>query len=83
MKFNPSKLMRAKIKDWCYVYNFKTEDVQLHIDFPAGKGMEFKEYMEDLIESLTEEINEAFENESMNLQKINYYRRMSLKKKNY
>ena len=57
----------SKIKDWCYVYNFKDGRCPVAIDFPAGKGMEFKEYMEDLIESLTEEINEAFENEEYEL----------------
>lgn len=59
----------SKIKDWCYVYNFKDGRCPVAIDFPAGKGMEFKEYMEDLIESLTEEINEAFENEGYELTK--------------
>lgn len=59
----------SKIKDWCYVYNFKDARCPIAIDFPAGKGMEFKEYMEDLIENLTEEINEAFENEEYELTK--------------
>ena len=73
----------SKIKDWCYVYNFKDPRKPIALDFPAGKGSEFKTYMEDLIECLTEEINDAFENEEYELTKINYSKLMNLKKKNY
>lgn len=59
----------SKIKDWCYVYNFKDPRKPIAIDFPAGEGPEFKTYMEDLIECLTEEINDAFENEEYELTK--------------
>ena len=59
----------SKIKDWCYVYNFKDPRKPIAIDFPAGEGSEFKTYMEDLIECLTEEINDAFENEEYELTK--------------
>ena len=59
----------SKIKDWCYVYNFKDPRKPIALDFPAGKGSEFKTYMEDLIECLTEEINDAFENEEYELTK--------------
>ena len=59
----------SKIKDWCYVYNFKDSRKPIAIDFPAGEGSEFKTYMEDLIECLTEEINDAFENEEYELTK--------------
>lgn len=58
-----------KIKDWCYVYNFQEPRNPIAIDFPLGKGVEFKTYMEDLIESLTDEINDAFENEEYELTK--------------
>lgn len=59
----------SKIKDWCYVYNFKDPRKPIALDFPAGEGSEFKTYMEDLIECLTEEINDAFENEEYELTK--------------
>ena len=59
----------SKIKDWCYVYNFKDPRKPIALDFKAGEGSEFKTYMEDLIECLTEEINDAFENEEYELTK--------------
>ena len=35
----------SKIKDLCYVYNFKDPRKPIALDFPAGKGSEFKTYM--------------------------------------
>lgn len=60
---------KNKIRDWCYVYNFKNPRSPIAIDFPSGKGEEFKEDIKTLIENLSEEINDAFENEEYEMTK--------------
>lgn len=60
---------KSKIKDWCYVHNFKEPRCPIAIDFPAGKGKEFKFDITQLIEILTDDINDAFENEEYELTK--------------
>lgn len=58
-----------RIKDWCYVYNFKNPRCPIAVDFPAGKGKEFKDDMRHLIDDLTDKISDAFENEEYELTK--------------
>lgn len=58
-----------KIKDWCYVYNFKNPRCPIALSFPAGKGEEFKNDIDNLVNSLDKEINDAFENEEYELTK--------------
>ncbi len=50
--------------DWCYVYNFKDPDRPRALEFPPGKGQEFKKDMASLIETLRHRIPEAFESEA-------------------
>ncbi len=55
---------RPTPSDWCYVYNFEDPDRPLPLEFPAGKGREFKKDMENLIRTLRERLPEAFEDEN-------------------
>src|SRR3989338_2156594 len=47
--------------DWCYVNNFKSPENPIALTFPAGKGNIFKKQMDDLIESLKQEIPAVLE----------------------
>lgn len=47
--------------DWCYVNNFQNPNTPMAIELPTGKGKELKKDMEDLIESLKNDIPRAFE----------------------
>lgn len=49
--------------DWCYVNNFKHRDRPKLIELPAGKGQEFVNDMEELVEGSKNEIPKAFEEE--------------------
>lgn len=58
-----------RLRDWCYVYNFEEPRCPIAIDFPSGKGKEFKDDMNNLVEELSDKINEAFENQEYELTK--------------
>ena len=49
--------------DICYVNNFKNPDMPKMISLPAGKGNEFREDMDNLIETLQKKIPLIFEDE--------------------
>ncbi|MEJ2211443.1 MAG: ATP-binding protein [Anaerolineae bacterium] len=49
--------------DWCYVNNFDDRGKPRAISLPAGKGVEFRDDMNDLIEQLTTALSGAFESE--------------------
>jgi ATP-dependent Lon protease len=49
--------------DICYVNNFKNPDMPKMISLPAGKGNEFREDMDNLIETLKKKIPLIFEDE--------------------
>jgi lon-related putative ATP-dependent protease len=49
--------------DWLYVNNFDDRDKPDALRLPAGMGCEFRDAMRDLVESLEEEIPQAFEGE--------------------
>ncbi|NIS60763.1 MAG: AAA family ATPase [Proteobacteria bacterium] len=49
--------------DICYVNNFKNPDMPKMISLPAGKGCEFREDMDNLIETLKKKIPLIFEDE--------------------
>jgi len=49
--------------DICYVNNFKNQDMPKMISLPAGKGNEFREDMDNLIETLKKKIPLIFEDE--------------------
>ncbi len=55
--------------DWCYVYNFKEPDHPLAISLEAGRAVELKKEMEELINSLKVEIPKVFESKEYEKQK--------------
>ncbi|HEX3035092.1 MAG TPA: ATP-binding protein, partial [Thermodesulfobacteriota bacterium] len=55
--------------DWCYVYNFQSTNMPMSISLPTGKGKEFKKDMDDLLESLKNDIPRAFESKEFEEEK--------------
>ena len=49
--------------DWCYVNNFEERHRPKAIRLPAGKGLAFRDDVDDLIEGLTTALSAAFESE--------------------
>jgi len=49
--------------DWCYVHNFEQAHKPRAIEFPPGKGIVFRDDMENLIEELRTALSAAFESE--------------------
>ncbi|EPZ60854.1 AAA domain protein [[Clostridium] sordellii ATCC 9714] len=56
-------------KDWCYVYNFENNREPIAISMQRGMGKLFKKDMEKLIETLLDELKDAFESEDFELAK--------------
>lgn len=56
-------------KDWCYVYNFENSREPIAIALDKGMGKLFKKDMEKLIESLLDELKDAFESEEFEISK--------------
>nr|WP_312214774.1 AAA family ATPase [Clostridioides sp.] len=63
------KPIEKKYKDWCYLYNFKNPREPMITEFDPGKGKEFKEDVENLLENILEELNNVFESEGFELGK--------------
>ncbi len=55
--------------DWCYVNNFRDSDHPRAVRLPAGKGREFRNDMEKLIEFLQNELSKVFESKEYEEQK--------------
>ena len=49
--------------DWCYVNNFEERHRPKAIRLPAGKGLAFRDDVDELIEGLTTALSAAFESE--------------------
>jgi len=49
--------------DWLYVNNFEDADKPISLRLPAGKGCEFRQDMDRVVEELSTEIPRAFETE--------------------
>ena len=49
--------------DWCYVHNFKEPHAPCAITFPPGRGTQFRDDMQRLVEDLQGSITAAFESE--------------------
>lgn len=49
--------------DWCYVHNFDDPRRPRALKLPAGRAMQFREDMKELIEDIDREITRAFESE--------------------
>ncbi|MGL5713642.1 MAG: Lon protease family protein, partial [Paraclostridium sp.] len=60
---------RDEHKDWCYVYNFENNREPIAISLDKGVGKVFKKDMEKLIDTLLDEIRDAFESEDFEISK--------------
>ena len=58
--------------DWLYVYNFDHPHEPISLNLPAGKGRNFCEQVEELLEDLKENIPKAFEGEEYERQKSEF-----------
>ncbi len=47
--------------DICYVHNFENPDRPQYLQFEAGKGCEFKDDMDELVEHLEDGVSDSFE----------------------
>lgn len=56
-------------QDWCYVYNFEQSREPIIIGLEKGLGKVFKKDMEKLIETLLDELKDAFESEDFEIGK--------------
>ena len=56
-------------KDWCYVYNFENNREPIIISLEKGLGKIFKKDIEKLIETLLDELRDAFESEDFEIGK--------------
>ncbi len=55
--------------DWCYVYNFQNPRSPQCLKFEAGKGRQFKEDMDELVQLFKTELQKAFRTEDYEAQK--------------
>lgn len=60
---------RNRHKDWCYVYNFDNPRQPVVISLDRGNGKIFKEDIEEMIDTLFEEIKDAFDSEDYEINK--------------
>ncbi len=58
------KVTNNKLKDKCYIHNFKIPDMPCVIELAVGKGKQFKKDMDSLIAQLRSDIPKVFESES-------------------
>lgn len=55
--------------DWCYVHNFKNHEIPNALSLPAGMGMEFKQDVAEIMDSVFKHIVKAFEGQEFDFQK--------------
>jgi hypothetical protein len=55
--------------DWCYVFNFREQDVPLAISLPPGSAVIFQKDMAELVRFLKVEISKVFESKEYEKQK--------------
>lgn len=55
--------------DWCYVYNFKNPDEPSALELPPGIGVVFQKDMQELIDTLRQEIPKIFESKEYEKQR--------------
>ncbi|MGL5693650.1 MAG: Lon protease family protein, partial [Peptostreptococcaceae bacterium] len=61
--------LKNRHKDWCYVYNFEHPRDPVAIGLKIGLGKVFKKDIEKLVETLLDELTDAFESEDYELGK--------------
>lgn len=55
--------------DWCYVYNFKEPYQPAHLQLPAGRAIQFKQDVHDLIREARSTLIKAFEHDDFTKKK--------------
>jgi ATP-dependent Lon protease len=55
---------KKELLDLCYVHSFRTPDMPVCLQLPAGKGVAFKRAMADVLKTLSEHIPKALESEA-------------------
>lgn len=55
--------------DWCYLYNFNVPNEPIAVEFPAGKGKEFKDDMDGFIKEIKKDIQKTFNNDDFEKEK--------------
>ena len=68
--------------DWCYVHNFLEPTSPLCLSFASGKGREFKQAMNHVIQSLRRDLPLAFESKKYLDARAQNYPRSRRKKRN-
>lgn len=58
-----------KHMDWCYLYNFENPREPMIAKFKPGKGKEFKEDVEELLNNILEELSSIYDSEGFELGK--------------
>ncbi|MCK4773255.1 MAG: AAA family ATPase, partial [Candidatus Krumholzibacteria bacterium] len=54
---------KKELSDLCYVYNFRSPEMPQWLRLPAGKGIEFKRGMSDVLKTFLEHIPKTLESE--------------------
>ncbi|MEF9426317.1 MAG: AAA family ATPase [Candidatus Mariimomonas ferrooxydans] len=67
--------------DWCYVYNFKNQDVPQALSLPPGMGLTFQKDMNELINILQYEIPKTFESKEYEKQRTKIFEEFQQKQK--
>lgn len=57
------------LEDWCYLYSFKEPDQPQIVSLPQGKGKDFRDHMNQLLNRVKEELKRAFTSEEYKEQK--------------
>ncbi len=60
---------RPKPSDWCYVFNFDQPNAPRVLELPAGRGIELRQQMFELVESLQAALLGAFQSEEYQTRK--------------
>ena len=69
-------------RDWCYVHNFLEPSSPVCLSFASGKGREFKQAMNHVIQSLRRDLPLAFESQKYLDARAKIVRRSRRKKRN-
>jgi len=69
--------------DWCYVYNFKNPDEPQAVELPPGMGIVFQKDMQELINTLRQEIPKIFESKEYEKQRTKIIEEFQEKQKRH
>jgi predicted ATP-dependent protease len=51
------------VEDWCYIYNFKENDSPLIANLPQGRGKNFRDEMDSLLNKIRQGLGQAFDSD--------------------